>query len=87
VYNNNSVSGGKYVVLAAGVAEQGVGLIPDEILNPLKDQLGNLGALLGAGLEGGGKLLKGGADIGKGIGKGISEGIGGLFKPRKKEGQ
>jgi len=75
------------VALAAGVAEQGVGVIPDEILNPLKDQLGNLGALLGAGLEGGTKLLKGGADIGKDIGKGITEGIGGLFKPKKKEGQ
>ena len=73
------------VALAAGVAEQGVGLIPDEILNPLKEQLGNLGALLGTGLEGGGKLLKGGVDIGKDIGKGITEGIGGLFKKKKKE--
>jgi hypothetical protein len=81
------------VALAAGIAEQGVGVIPDEILNPLKDQLGNLGALLGAGLKGGGKLIEGGVDLTKGVleggkdaGKGITEGIGGLFK-KKKEGE
>jgi len=82
------------VALAAGIAEQGVGVIPDEILNPLKDQLGNLGALLGAGLEGGGKLIGGGVDLTKGVleggkdaGKDIVEGIGGLFKKKKKEGE
>lgn len=81
------------IALAAAIAEQGVGVIPNEILNPLKDQLGNLGALLGVGLEGGTKLIEGGVDLtksilegGKDAGKGITEGIGGLFK-KKKEGE
>ena len=66
------------VAIAGGIAEQGVGLIPDGILNPLKDQLQNLGALSGALLKEGGKLLEKGTDLGKGV-------FEGLFKPKEKQ--
>jgi len=71
------------VAIAGGIAEQGVGLIPDGILNPLKDQLQNLGALSGALLKEGGKLLEKGTDLGKGV----TEGLKGLFKPKEKQPQ
>jgi len=68
------------VAIASGIAEQGVGLIPDGILNPLKDQLQNLGEFSGALLKEGGELLKKGTDLGKGV-------FEGLFKPKEKQPQ
>jgi hypothetical protein len=86
-----ALSGKILVALAGGIAEQGAGILPDEIIGPLSDQLKRLGALSGALLEKGGDILKGGADLGKGIlgggrdiGKGITDGLGGLLK-RKEE--
>jgi hypothetical protein len=79
------------VALSGGIAEQGVGILSDDIIKPLS---GELQKLTGSLLDESGKLLKGGADAGKGIidggkdlGKGITEGIGGLLKPKKKEGE
>ena len=79
------------VALAGGIAEQGAGVLPDDIIKPLS---GELQKLTGTLLDESGKLLKGGADAGKGIidggkdlGKGITEGFGGLLKPKKKEGE
>ncbi|MHC4706863.1 MAG: AsmA family protein [Planctomycetota bacterium] len=68
------------LAIAGGIAEQGVGVLPDEILNPLNNELGRLGTLSGALLKEGGKILDGGTDLGKDL----TEGIGGLLKPKKK---
>jgi hypothetical protein len=77
-----AVLAGKILVaIAGGIAEQGVGVLPDEIINPLKGELKRLGALSGALLKEGGKILKGGKELGKGVG-GVLEG---LVKPEKKE--
>ena len=69
------------LALAGGIAEQGVGVLPDEILNPLKNELKRLGKLPGALLEEGGKILKEGTDLGKDL----TEGIGGLLKTKEKK--
>jgi hypothetical protein len=77
-----AVLAGKILVaIAGGIAEQGVGVLPDEIINPLKGELKRLGALSGALLKEGGKILKEGKELGKGVG-GVLEG---LVKPKKKE--
>ena len=69
------------LALAGGIAEQGVGVLPDEILNPLKNELERLGKLSGALLEEGGKILKEGTDLGKEL----TEGLEGLLEPKKKK--
>jgi hypothetical protein len=86
-----ALSGRILVALAGGIAEQGAGILPDEIIGPLSDQLKRLGALSGELLKKGGDIIKGGADLGKDIlgggkdiGKGITGGLGGLLK-RKEE--
>ncbi|HUT29854.1 MAG TPA: AsmA family protein [Sedimentisphaerales bacterium] len=86
-----ALSGKILVALAGGIAKQGAGILPDEIIGPLSDQLKRLGALSGALLKKGGDVLKGGTDLGKGIleggkdiGRGITGGLGGLLK-RKEE--
>jgi len=71
------------VAIAGGIAEQGVGLLPDEVIGPLKGELKRLGQFSEA-------LLKEGVDIlkeGKDLGEGIAEGLKGLLKPKKKEGE
>ena len=80
------------LAIAGGIAEQGAGILPDEIIGPLTGELKRLGAASAVLLKEGGKVLEGGVDLGKGaveggkdIGKDITKGIGGLFKPKKKE--
>jgi hypothetical protein len=51
------------LALAGGVAEQGEGVLPDEIIGSLSDQLKRLGALSGAWLDEGGRILKEGTDL------------------------
>lgn len=78
------------LALAGGIAEQGAGLLPDDMLGSLTSQLGKLDALPAAFLDTGGKVLEAGKDVGggviKGAGdatKGITDGIKGLFKPKE----
>ena len=75
------------LALAGGIAKQGAGILPKEMLGSLTSQLGKLGALPTAFVDKGGKLLDAGKDVGgdtiKGAGgatKGITDGIKGLFK-------
>jgi len=53
------------LAIAGGIAEQGVGILPKEMLGSLASQLDKLGALPAAFLDKGGKLLDAGKDIGK----------------------
>lgn len=76
-----ALSGKILVAIAGGIAEQGAGILPDEIIGPLSDQLKRLGALSGALLDEGGRILKEGADLGKDI----TEGLKGLLKPKEKK--
>jgi len=78
-----ALSGKILVALAGGIAEQGAGVLPDEIIGPLSDQLKRLGALSGALLDEGGKILKGGADLGKDITEGLKD----LLKPKEKKSE
>ena len=78
------------LALAGGIAEQGAGILPKEMLGSLTSQLDKLGALPAAFLDKGGKLLGAGKDVGggviKGAGgatKGVTDGIKGLFKPKE----
>ncbi|MHC4691407.1 MAG: DUF748 domain-containing protein [Planctomycetota bacterium] len=71
------------LAVAGGVAEQGAGILPDDMLGSLKSQLGKLGALsssvLKTGKDVGGSVIKGAGDATKGI----TDGIKGLFKPKE----
>lgn len=53
------------LAIAGGIAEQGIGLLPKEMLSSLASQLDKLGALPAAFLDKGGKLLEVGKDVGK----------------------
>ncbi|MCF7956286.1 MAG: hypothetical protein K9M75_10820 [Phycisphaerae bacterium] len=68
--------------IAMGVAEQGVGIIPDEIIGPIKGVLGTGSEVI---IEGGKEVFKGAGEvlkIGTDAGKDISDGIKGLFKKK-----
>ncbi|MBW8015636.1 MAG: hypothetical protein FVQ82_05580 [Planctomycetes bacterium] len=69
--------------IAMGIAEQGVGIIPDEIIEPIKGALEvSTKAILKTGQEvikGAGEVLKGAGDAGKDI----TEGLKGLFKKKE----
>jgi hypothetical protein len=80
------------LALAGGIAQQGAGVLPKEMLGSLTSQLGKLGALPTAFVDKGGKLLDAGKDVGgdaiKGAGgatKGITDGIKGLLKPKEEK--
>ena len=75
------LSGKILLAIAGDVAEQGAGVLPKEIIDPLKGELERLGKLSGALLEEGGKIFKEGTDLGKEL----TEGLGGLLKPKKKK--
>jgi hypothetical protein len=53
------------LALAGGIAEQGAGLLPEDMLGFLTSQLSKLDALPAAFLDKGGKLLEAGKDISK----------------------
>lgn len=79
---DTAVLAGKIVLaIAAGVAEQGAGVLPEEIIGPLKGELKRLERLSEALLEEAGKILKEGKDLEKGIGKGLK----GLFEKKKEK--
>ncbi|MHC4474772.1 MAG: hypothetical protein ACYTEL_03955 [Planctomycetota bacterium] len=82
------------VAIARGIAEQGLGLLPKEIIGPLASELKRLGALPEALLRAGIGILEGGADLGKDVieggadvGKGIGDALKGLLGKKKKEEQ
>ena len=66
------------LAIAGGIAEQGTGLLPDEMLGSLVSELGKLGALPDILMGTGGKLLEAGTGVGKGAtnaGKSVGEGV------------
>ena len=74
------------MALIGGIAKQGAGILPEDMLGSLTSQLGKLGALPTALVDKGGKVLDVGKDVGgdaiKGTGKatkGITDGIKGVF--------
>jgi len=69
------------LAIADGVAEQGVGVLPKEMVNTMKSALSKTLDLGKTAAEGGGKLIEEGKDAGKGI----IEGFKGLLKPKKEE--
>jgi hypothetical protein len=69
------------LAIAGGIAEQGAGILPDEIIGPLTGELKRLGAASEALLKEGVGILEEGTDLGKDIGEGLK----GLFGPKKKK--
>lgn len=69
------------LAIATGVAKQGVGLLPEGLTNAMSTTLGITAEVGKAAVEGGAKLIEGGADAGKGIIKGVQ----GLFKSKKQD--
>ncbi len=71
------------VAITQGIAEQGAGVLPDDMLGSLKSTLAKTAEL-------GKEVLKTGENLGKDVlkttedlGKGVSEGFKGLLKPKK----
>lgn len=83
------------LAIAAGVAEQGAGLLPDDVIGPLKSELKKITELSKTLLKESEKVFKEGGDVGKDVvdrakdvGEGIKEigeGFKGLLKPKKEE--
>jgi len=73
------LSGKILMAIAKGIAEKGAGLLPDDIVGSLNDELKQLGEMSKTLLKEGDKIL----DEGKDLGKDIAEGIKGLFKPKE----
>ena len=84
------------LAIAGGIAQQGAGIIPDELLNSFVTQLQNVGALSGVILDSGKKILESGTNIGKeagkgvmdnvdDVGKGITEGLKGILNSKEEE--
>ena len=73
------LSGKILLAIAAGVAEQGVGILPEGITDTMKTTLGKVSEVGKTVSEEGRKLLEEGA----GKGEEIMEGFKGLLKPRK----
>lgn len=91
-YDSVALSRTVLLAIAGKIAEQGAGLLPDEMLGSLASELSKLGVLPAALLQEGLKMLGAGEGIGEGvmkgaedIGKGISEGMKVLLGQKKKE--
>ncbi|MHC4395269.1 MAG: DUF748 domain-containing protein [Planctomycetota bacterium] len=77
---DTAVLAGKILLaIAKGIAEKGTGLLPDEIMGPMTDQLKELGTMSKTLLKEGGKVLEEGKDLGKSI----TEGLKGLLKRKE----
>jgi len=76
-----ALTGKILLAIATGVAKQGVGLLPESLTDAMSTTLGITAELGKAAAEGGTKLLKEGADAGKGL----IEGVQGLFKSKKQD--
>jgi hypothetical protein len=75
------LSGKILLVIAAGVAEKGTGVLPDEMTSTMKSTLGKTIEMGKTATKEGKKLLEGGKDSGKEL----IEGFKGLLKKPKKE--
>ena len=76
-----ALTGKILLALADGVAKQGIGVLPKEILDPMKKTLETTLDIGKAATKEGGKLIEAGKDVGKGV----VEGLKGLLKPKKDE--
>ena len=80
-----ALSGKILLAIARGVAEQGVGVLPKEMVDTMKSTLGKTIDLSKRIIEDrediGKELIKGAEDIGRGI----TEGLKGLLRPKKEE--
>ncbi len=74
-----TLSGKILLAIATGVAEQGAGLLPEDMTDTMKATLSKTAELGKAAAEGGKKLLEEGKDTGKDL----VEGVKGLLKPKK----
>ncbi|MCK5270060.1 MAG: AsmA family protein [Sedimentisphaerales bacterium] len=79
------------LAIVSGIAEQGAGILPDEIIKPLGESLKMLGAATEAVLKETGKVLKEVEETGKQVldetkkvGEDIKKGMDDLFKPKPK---
>jgi hypothetical protein len=86
------LSGKILVAIAGGIAEQGMNVLPKEIIGPLASELKRLEALPEALLKAGFGIFEGGTDLGKDVidggkdlGKEIGGALKGLFDKKKKE--
>jgi len=55
------------LAIAGGIAQQGADILPDEMIGSLVSELANIGALPGALIDTGAKILDAGSDVGKGV--------------------
>ncbi|MHC4790308.1 MAG: DUF748 domain-containing protein [Planctomycetota bacterium] len=76
-----ALSGKVLLAIASGIAKEGVGVLPDNILNPMKSALGKAADLGKTATKETKELI----DKGKDVGTGIFEGLKGLIKPEEKE--
>lgn len=76
-----ALTGKILLALADGVAKQGVGVLPKEILDPMKSTLDKTLDIGKTATKEGGKLIEAGKDVGKEL----IEGFKGLLKPKKDE--
>jgi len=72
------------VAIVTGIAEQGAGILPADMIGPMGDTIKSLGATSEALIKEGKKILEGTGDIGKSVEE-IGKGLGELFK--KKDGK
>ena len=80
-----ALTGKILAAITQGIAEQGAGVLPDDMLGAMKSTLAKTAQL-------GKEVLKTGENLGKevikttkDIGKGVTEGLKGLLKPKKEE--
>ena len=90
--NTAALSSKILLAITKGIAEQGAGLLPKEMIDSLASELKNVEALTGTLIEQGGEILKTGKDAGKeaietgkDVEKTTTDAIKGLFKPKKEE--
>jgi len=79
--NTAALSSKILLAIASGIAEQGTGLLPKEMIGSLASELKRVGALTGTLLGESSEIL----ETGKDAGKEIIEGVKGLLKPKKEE--
>lgn len=90
--NTAALSGKVLLAIVKGIAEQGTGVLPKEMIGSLASELKRIGDLTGTLIGEGGEILETGKDAGKGAleaGKDVGEtatgALKGLLKPKEKE--
>jgi hypothetical protein len=90
--NTAALSSKIVLAITEGIAEQGAGLLPKEMIDSLASELKKVEALTGTLIEQGGEILKTGKnagkeaiDTGKNIEKTTTNALKGLLKPKKEE--